>query len=49
VARVGFEDDTLHNVAVQQCISTVMRAWVLPFQPEEEVPVALPFIFTAGR
>lgn len=49
VARVGFEDDTLHNVAVQQCISTVMRAWVLPFQPEDEVPVALPFIFTAGR
>ncbi len=48
VARVGFEDDTLHSPAVQQCITTVMRAWVLPFQPEDEVPVALPFIFTAS-
>lgn len=49
VARVGFDDDTLKSPAVQLCITTVMRAWVLPFSPEDEVPVSLPFIFTAGR
>lgn len=49
VARVGFDDDTLGSPAVQQCITTVMRAWVLPFSPEDEVPVSLPFVFTAGR
>jgi hypothetical protein len=49
VGNVGFDDDTLHSPAVQQCISTVMKAWVLPFTPEDEVPVALPFIFTAGH
>jgi hypothetical protein len=48
VGGVGFEEDTLHSAAVEECISALMRGWVLPFAPEEEVPVALPFIFTAG-
>lgn len=49
VARVGFDEDTLGSVAVEQCISGLMRGWVLPFTPEDEVPVALPFIFSAAR
>lgn len=48
VSNVGFDEDTLRSVAVQQCISGLMRGWVLPFTPEDEVPVSLPFIFTAG-
>lgn len=47
VGQVGFTEDTLRNPAVEQCISGLMRAWVLPFTPEDEVPVALPFIFSA--
>ena len=49
VGGVGFDEDTLRSSPVQLCISTLMRAWVLPFKPEDDVPVSLPFIFTAGH
>jgi hypothetical protein len=49
IGGVGFEDDTLRNSQVQQCISALMRGWVLPFNPEDDVPVSLPFIFSAGH
>ncbi len=49
VGGVGFGDDTLRSVAVQTCISALMRGWVLPFTPEDEVPVSLPFIFAGAR
>lgn len=47
VANVGFEENSLRSSAVQECISSLMRGWVLPFQPEDDVPVAMPFIFTS--
>ncbi|MFO0594827.1 MAG: AgmX/PglI C-terminal domain-containing protein [Myxococcaceae bacterium] len=49
VDHVGFSDDTLRSQAVQVCISNMMKGWVLPFTPEDEVPVSLPFIFSANR
>ncbi len=49
VSGVGFEEDSLRSAQVQQCISGLMRAWVLPFAPEDEVPVTLPFIFSAAN
>lgn len=45
---IGFDEDSLRSSAVQQCISGMMRGWVLPFAPEDDVPVALPFIFNPG-
>ena len=49
IGGVGFDDATLRNSQVQLCISALMRAWVLPFNPADDVPVSLPFIFSAGR
>ncbi|MDP3153199.1 MAG: AgmX/PglI C-terminal domain-containing protein [Archangium sp.] len=49
VSGVGFEEDSLRSAQVQQCISGLMRAWVLPFSPEDEVPVTMPFIFSAAN
>lgn len=49
VGKVGFEEDTLRSPAVEGCIAALMRGWVLPFQPEDDTPVAMPFIFTATR
>ncbi|MFT3711022.1 MAG: AgmX/PglI C-terminal domain-containing protein [Archangium sp.] len=49
VDKVSFEDDTLHSPAVQVCISSMMRSWVLPFQPEDDAPVSLPFVFMSGK
>jgi hypothetical protein len=48
IGEVGFDQDTLHSSAVEQCISGMMRGWVLPFAPEDDVPARLPFIFTPG-
>lgn len=48
IGAVDFDEDTLHSAAVEQCISTIMRGWVLPFAPEDEVPAELPFIFAPG-
>lgn len=49
VNSVGFDEDTLRSPAVQQCIAALMRGWVLPFTPEDEVPVSLPFIFAGAK
>lgn len=48
VGGVGFDEDTLRSASVEDCISALMRGWVLPFKPEDDVPVALPFIFSAA-
>lgn len=48
-ANVAFDEDTLRSSAVNACITGLMRGWVLPFQPEDDAPVAMPFIFTATK
>jgi hypothetical protein len=44
--EIEIEENTLGNDAVASCIRTVVRGWVFPFKPDDEVPVAYPFVFT---
>lgn len=44
-SEVDIEENTLGNDAVASCIRAVIRAWVFPFKPPSEVPVAYPFVF----
>jgi outer membrane biosynthesis protein TonB len=43
---IEIEENTMGNDAVASCIRTVIRGWVFPFKPDDEVPVAYPFVFT---
>jgi outer membrane biosynthesis protein TonB len=43
---IEIEENTLGNEAVGSCIRTVIRSWVFPFKPDDEVPVAYPFVFS---
>jgi outer membrane biosynthesis protein TonB len=44
--NIEIEENTLGNEAVGSCIRTVIRSWVFPFKPDDEVPVAYPFVFS---
>ena len=44
--EVEIEENSLGNEAVASCIRTVIRAWIFPFKPEDDVPVAYPFVFS---
>ncbi len=46
VADVQFTENTLGSPEVSQCIEQVMKGWVLPFTPEDDVPVSFPFVFS---
>jgi hypothetical protein len=46
VADVGFDEDTLASPGVRECIGGLVSRWVLPFKPEEDVPVAFPWVFS---
>lgn len=43
---IEIEENTLGNEAVGSCIRTVIRSWIFPFKPDDEVPVAYPFVFS---
>ena len=43
---IGIEEDTMGNEAVGSCIKSIIRGWVFPFKPEDDVPVAYPFVFS---
>ena len=46
-SEISIEEDTMGNDAVGGCIKTIIRGWVFPFKPEDDVPVAYPFVFSA--
>lgn len=46
VQGVDVSEGTLQNTEVATCISSLARGWVLPFHPEDDVPVMFPFVFT---
>jgi outer membrane biosynthesis protein TonB len=46
-SEIGIEEDTMKNEAVGSCIKAIIRSWVFPFKPEDDVPVAYPFVFSA--
>ncbi|QRK08512.1 AgmX/PglI C-terminal domain-containing protein [Archangium violaceum] len=44
--EIEIEENTLGNDAVASCIRTVIRGWVFPFKPDDDVSVAYPFVFS---
>lgn len=44
--EIEIEENTLGSDAVASCIRTAVRGWTFPFKPDDEVPVAYPFVFT---
>jgi hypothetical protein len=43
---IDVEENTLGNEAVASCIRTVIRGWIFPFKPPDNVAVAYPFLFS---
>jgi outer membrane biosynthesis protein TonB len=43
---IDVEENTLGNEGVSACIRTVIRGWVFPFHPPDNVAVAYPFLFS---
>lgn len=46
VSELDLSEGSLHNRNVSDCITSIARNWVLPFTPDDEVPVAFPFVFS---
>ena len=44
--EIDVEENTLGSDAVSSCIRTVIRGWVFPFHPPDNVAVAYPFLFS---
>jgi outer membrane biosynthesis protein TonB len=42
---ISIEENSL-NESVASCIKAVIHGWVFPFKPQDEVPVAYPFVFS---
>ena len=45
---VRIEENTLGSGEVAGCIQSLMRSWIFPFKPPDEVPVQYPFLFTSA-
>jgi len=45
---VRIEENTLGSGEVASCIQSLMRSWIFPFKPPDEVPVQYPFLFTSA-
>ena len=45
---VGIEEDTLANPEVASCITSLIAGWTFPFTPDQDVPVAYPFLLSPG-
>lgn len=45
---VRIEENTLGSPEVASCIQGLMRSWIFPFKPPDEVPVQYPFLFTSA-
>ncbi len=46
VTGLDLSEGSLQNAGVSDCITSLAKGWVLPFTPEDEVPVAFPFVFS---
>jgi TonB family protein len=46
---IRIEENSLGSSEVGQCIASLMRSWVFPFKPPDEVAVQYPFLFTAAQ
>jgi outer membrane biosynthesis protein TonB len=43
---IDIEENTMGNEGVASCIRTVIRSWIFPFKPDDDVPVSYPFVFS---
>jgi hypothetical protein len=43
---IEFEQNTLGDDNVTECIRSVIRGWIFPFKPPDAVSVAYPFVFS---
>jgi len=46
---IRIEENSVGSPEVASCIAGLMRSWVFPFKPPDEVPVQYPFLFTASQ
>jgi hypothetical protein len=44
--EIEFEQNTLGDDNVTECIRSVIRGWIFPFKPPDSVSVAYPFVFS---
>ena len=49
VNDLDVEEDTLGSEAVTSCMSTLVKRWVFPIAPKEELPISVPFIFARAN
>jgi hypothetical protein len=45
VTSLAIEEDSLGSAEVSGCMTTLMRRWIFPVDPSDELPVSVPFIF----
>jgi TonB family protein len=46
---IRIEENSVGSSEVGECIASLMRSWVFPFKPPDEVAVQYPFLFTASQ
>ena len=46
---IRIEENSVGSAEVGECIASLMRSWVFPFKPPDEVAVQYPFLFTASQ
>jgi TonB family protein len=46
---IRIEENSVGSAEVGQCIASLMRSWIFPFKPPDEVAVQYPFLFTASQ
>ena len=49
VSALTVEEDTLGSAAVSACMATLMKRWIFPVSPKDELPVSVPFIFARAN
>lgn len=48
VGDASIDSDSMHAENVSSCIVRLIKSWIFPFKPEEDVPVSFPFVFQPG-
>jgi hypothetical protein len=48
VGEASIDSDSMHAENVSSCIVRLIKTWIFPFKPEEDVPVSFPFVFQPG-
>ncbi len=49
VSDLRVEEDTLGSDAVTSCMTTLMKRWIFPVNPKDEVPLSVPFVFARAN